>query len=331
MMGCTDRHCRYLLRLISPNSLLYSEMIVTGALIHGNAPHFLEHRSDEPASLQLGGSNPDELARCATLVEDAGYQEVNLNVGCPSDRVQYGGIGACLMAEPELIADCFTAMQENVQIPVTIKCRIGIDDKDSFEDFSSFIKPVYDAGCRTFIVHARKAILQGLSPKDNREIPPLKYEYVYQIQQDFPEADFILNGGLKTAEQTLEQLEKVKGVMLGRAAYSNPWILAELEEKLFGTLIPERKDIAMAYREYMVGEMAAGVHFKHMARHLLGLFTGIPGARAFRRHLSEHMYSDYTLIELVDEALAHIQQSGHPFYTAQSIDIQRAGKLLDDI
>jgi tRNA-dihydrouridine synthase A len=285
-------------------------MIVTGALIHGDAPHFLNHRSDEPASLQLGGSNPGELARCAALVEESGYQEVNLNVGCPSDRVQYGGIGACLMAEPDLIAECFTVMQEKLKIPVTIKCRIGIDDKDSYDNFLSFIKPVYEAGCRTFIVHARKAILKGLSPKDNREIPPLKYEYVYQIQQDYPQAAFVLNGGLKTAEQTLEQLKQVKGVMLGRAAYSNPWILAELEESLFGTLVPSRKDTAIAYRAYMVEEMATGVQFKHMAKHLLGLFTGVPGARAFRRHLSEQMYSDDTEIDLLDEALAHIQLPG---------------------
>jgi len=309
MMGCTDRHCRYLLRLISPNSVLYSEMIVTGALIHGDAPHFLTHRSDEPASLQLGGSNPGALAECAQLIEQSGYQEVNLNVGCPSDRVQQGGIGACLMAEPGLIAECFAAMQDQIKIPVTIKCRIGIDENDHYEFFAYFVKQVYDAGCRTFIVHARKAILQGLSPKDNREIPPLKYDYVYRIQEDFPEAVFVLNGGLKTAEHVLGELEKVKGVMLGRAAYRNLFLLAELEEKIFNTPLPERSDIAMAYREYMVEEMAAGQMFKHMAKHLLGLFTGIPGAGAFRNYLSTHMYADNTTIEHLDKALVHIQES----------------------
>jgi tRNA-dihydrouridine synthase A len=311
MMGCTDKHCRYLLRLITPNALLYSEMIVTGALIYGDAPHFLAHRGDEPAALQLGGSNPTELAQCARLIEQSGYQEVNLNVGCPSDRVQHGGIGACLMAEPALIADCFAAMQDQVKIPVTIKCRIGIDDMDSFEYFSRFISQVYESGCRTFIVHARKAVLQGFSPKDNREIPPLKYDYVHKIQKAFPEAVFILNGGLKTTDQTIDELQRVKGVMLGRAAYSNPWILAEIEEKVFNTPLPDRSSIAMAYREYMIEEMAAGVRFKHMAKHLLGLFSGIPGARAFRRHLSTHMYADDTTIEHLDLALAHIQQP-HP-------------------
>ena len=213
------------------------------------------------------------------------------------------------MAHPELIADCFTAMQEKVQIPVTIKCRIGIDDQDSYENFYSFVKPVFDAGCRTFIVHARKAILQGLSPKDNREIPPLKYDYVYRIQEAFPNAVFILNGGLKTVDQTLEQLQKAQGVMLGRAAYSNPWILAELEKEVFNTPRPDRSDVALAFRAYMVEEMENGVRFKHMAKHLLGLFTGIPGARAFRRYLSTHMYADDTPIELLDEALVHIQQT----------------------
>ena len=307
MMGCTDRHCRYLLRLISPNAVLYSEMIVTGALLHGDTASFLKHQQDEPVAFQLGGSDPLELARCAEMIEQAGYQEINLNVGCPSDRVQAGGIGACLMREAELVAACFTAMQSVVSIPVTIKSRIGVDDMDSYEFFTSFVKTVHDAGCRTFIVHARKAILGGLSPKDNREIPPLKYGYVYDIQQAFPDAVFILNGGMKTCSDVLEQLEKVKGVMLGRAAYSNPWLLAELENRMFDTPMPDRDEIVMQYRKYMMEKMADGTHFKHLVKHLFGLFTGMPGARAYRRHLSEHMFKDDTGIGCLDEAMELIQ------------------------
>ncbi|MCH8936470.1 MAG: tRNA dihydrouridine(20/20a) synthase DusA [Gemmatimonadetes bacterium] len=307
MMGCTDRHCRYLLRLISPNTLLYGEMIVTGALLHGDAAYFLRHQQDEPVAFQLGGSNPVELARCAEMIEQAGYQEINLNVGCPSNRVQAGGIGACLMREPELVAACFNAMQSVVSIPVTIKCRIGIDDMDSFEFFTHFVKTIHDAGCRTFIVHARKAILGGLSPKDNREIPPLKYGYVYDIQKAFPDAVFVLNGGMKTTADVLEQLEKVKGVMLGRAAYSNPWLLAELENRIFNTSVPDRYEIVMQYRDYMTEKMAGGTHFKHMAKHLLGLFARVPGARAYRRHLSEQMFKCGAGVGSLDEAMKFVE------------------------
>lgn len=306
MMGCTDRHCRYLLRLISPHAVLYGEMIVTGALLHGDTAYFLQHQQDEPVAFQLGGSDPAGLARCAELIEQAGYQEINLNVGCPSNRVQAGGIGACLMREPELVAACFNAMQSVVSIPVTIKCRIGIDDMDSYEFFMGFVKTVHHAGCRTFIVHARKAVLGGLSPKDNREIPPLKYSYVYDIQKAFPDAVFVLNGGMKTTADVIEQLEKVKGVMLGRAAYSNPWMLAELESSIFNTPLPNGNEIVMQYRDYMKQKMAVGTHFKHMAKHLLGLFAGVPGARAYRRHLSERMFKDDAGVECLDEAMAFI-------------------------
>ena len=306
MMGRTDRHCRYLLRLISPNSVLYGEMIVTGTLVYGDTAYFLKHQQDEPVSFQLGGSDPAELARCAELIEQAGYQEINLNVGCPSDRVQVGGIGACLMPEPGLVATCFTAMQSAVGIPVTIKSRIGVDDQDSYEFFASFVKPIHDAGCRTFIVHARKAMLGRLSPKDNREIPPLKYDYVYNIQKRFPDAVFVLNGGLKTIADVVEQLEKVKGVMLGRAVYGNPWLLAELENKIFDTPLPDRSEVVAQYREYMMEKMAGGTHFKHMAKHLLGLFTGVPGARAYRRHLGEHMFRGDAGIGCLDEAMGMV-------------------------
>ncbi len=304
MMGCTDRHCRYLLRLLSPNALLYSEMIVTGALIHGDAAHFLDHQSDEPAALQLGGSNPADLATCARLIAQAGYQEINLNVGCPSDRVQYGGIGACLMAEPDLVAGCFSAMQSAVSIPVTVKCRIGIDDSDGFNFFRDFIRPSYDAGCRVFIVHARKAMLAGLSPRDNREIPPLHYDYVHRIQDEFPAAVFILNGGLKTRTESVAELARIPGIMLGRAIYSSPWLLAELEQDIHGTPLPDRFDVIESYRQYMIMQAAQGEHIKHMAKHLLGYFRGLPGARAFRRYLSENMFHDKAGIEVLDQALS---------------------------
>lgn len=307
MMGCTDRHCRHLLRLLSPNALLYSEMITTGALIHGDAAHFLIHQQDEPVAVQLGGSDPKELATCGRQIEQAGYQEINLNVGCPSDRVQQGGIGACLMAEPELVADCVSEMQSSVSIPVTVKCRIGIDDQDSYEFFTNFIRAVHNAGCRTFIVHARKAVLTGLSPKDNRQIPPLKYNYVYDIQRAFPNTTFILNGGLRTAQQVSEQLQSVKGVMLGRAVYNNPFLLAELEQQIFGTAKPQRNLVVNLYRDYMNDQLGSGTHLKHMVKHMLGLFAGIPGARAYRRYLSENMFRHDAGIEILDKALEFIQ------------------------
>ena len=312
MMGCTDMHCRYLLRLLSPNSLLYSEMIASDALLHGDTDYFLRHQQDEPVAFQLGGSDPGKLARCAKLIESAGYQEINLNAGCPSDRVQVGKMGACLMAEPLLVAECFAAMQSAVDIPVTIKSRIGIDDQDSYAFFERFIRPIHEAGCRTFIVHARKAILKGLSPKDNRRIPPLKYEYVHDIQKVFPDATFILNGGLVSSQQVVKELEDVKGVMLGRAVYGNPWLLAELEADVFGTPLPARHEIVTQYRAYIIENLMKGTQFKHMGKHLLGLFTGMPGARAYRRHLSEHMFKSGAGVECLDEAVEMIRDYGQP-------------------
>jgi len=309
MMGCTDRHCRYLLRLLSPHSLLYSEMLTSGALIHGDTERLLAHRGDTPAALQLGGSNPDDLATCAALIEQAGYQEVNLNCGCPSDRVQQGGIGACLMAEPELVADCYRAMAERTNLPVTIKSRIGIDDQDSYAFFHRFIATIHQAGCRIFVIHARKAVLSGLSPKENREVPPLKYDYVTRIKRDFPDADFILNGGITDVDQAITLSAGCDGVMLGRAPYSNPYLLAQLDAALFGSNPASRDEAAMRYLAYMQEEMEHGTHIKHMAKHLLGLYTGMPGARAFRRHLSTHMYHDEAGIEVVTDALACVSES----------------------
>ncbi|XOV89309.1 MAG: tRNA dihydrouridine(20/20a) synthase DusA [Pseudomonadota bacterium] len=304
MMGCTDRHCRYLFRLLSDHALLYSEMVVTGALLYGRTSHFLDHAGDEPCALQLGGSNPSELRTCARLAESAGYQEVNLNVGCPSDKVQNGGIGACLMAEPALVADCVAAMASAVEIPVTVKCRIGIDDKDSFEFFADFVDTVHAAGCRVFIVHARSAILAGLSPKENREIPPLKYDYVFRIREAFPDTTFVLNGGLNTLDDVNRVLPQTDGVMLGRAPYANPWLLTELEQALYGTAVPDRLAVLAEYQQYIDRAIADGHHFKHMAKHLLGYFTGCRGARAFRRYMSGHMFTEQADSSILERALA---------------------------
>lgn len=307
MMGYTDRHYRQLLRLISPNALLYSEMVVAGALLHGDAGLLLAHGRDAPCALQLGGSEPAELAQCAVMAEDAGYQEVNLNVGCPSERVQSGAIGACLMADPPLVADCIAAMQDKVQVPVTVKTRIGISERfvaeDDYDFFRGFIETVYRAGCRIFIIHARKAVLSGLSPRENRDVPPLRYEFVYRVRNEFPDAIFILNGGLQAADAIVDELTRVDGVMLGRVACANPWILAELEQRIFANPMPDRLSILAEYRDYIDDEMRNGQDFKHMARHLLGFFAGCPGARAFRRHLTAAMAKPGAHAGLVDQAV----------------------------
>ena len=307
MMGCTDRHCRALLRLISPHSLLFSEMIVTGALIHGDAQHYLKHARDEPCALQLGGSDPIALRQCATMVEDAGYQEINLNVGCPSDRVQYGGIGACLMAEPKLVAECLNEMQQQVNIPVTIKCRIGIDEYDSYEFFHNFVQEVARSGCEVFYIHARSAILEGLSPKENREIPPLKYDYVYKIKKDFPHLQFFINGGIKTNQQVIEQLDKVDGVMMGRMPYHDPYLLAEIEKHIFNFQSPTRLEIVSQFIEYAQETLIPGGHPKHIIKHLLGLFLGCPGAKKYRRYLSDHMFDPTCSLNIVYDALKHAE------------------------
>ena len=306
MMGYTDKHCRFLFRLLSPNTMLYSEMLTTGALIHGDYQRFLEHSKDAPSAIQLGGSDPRQLAQAAKLVENAGYQEVNLNCGCPSDRVQQGGIGACLMDEPRLVAQCYEAMTNAVSIPVTIKTRIGIDDHDDYAYFKAFVSESYDSGCRNFQIHARKAILQGLSPKENREIPPLNYDFVRQIQKDLPGAEFVINGGIKTVHQVQDLLVEFPGVMLGRAPYSNPYLLAELEQQVFGTTAVTRKAVYDQYRAYMAEQMCTGAHIKHMAKHLLGLYTGLPGARAFRRHLSTHLHKNDTDLSVIDDAVKFV-------------------------
>ena len=305
MMEWTDRYYRYFARLITKHTLLYTEMVTTGALLHGDRERFLRFDSSEhPIALQLGGSDPSDLAECSRIVEDAGYDEVNLNVGCPSDRVQSGRFGACLMLEPELVAECINAMQQAVSIPVTVKHRIGIDQDESYETLHHFVATVAKTGCSTFIVHARNAWLQGLSPKENREIPPLRYDTVHQLKKDFPNLEIIINGGIKNLTAAKQQLDHLDGVMIGREAYQNPWILAEADQLLFGDNhpIPSRHEIIEQLMPFVQKELANGTPISRITRHILGLFQGQPGAKAWRRHISENAHSKETTPELITEA-----------------------------
>jgi len=288
-MDWSDHHCRYFWRLLTRQALLYTEMVTTGALIHGDRERFLHFNPEEhPVALQLGGSEPDDLARCARWAQDWGYDEVNLNCGCPSDRVQSGMFGACLMARPALVADCVKAMRDACDIPVTVKHRIGIDHMESYAELVDFVATVAEAGCEVFIVHARKAWLQGLSPRENREIPPLNYSWVYQLKRDLPQLAIVINGGIQTLAQCRQHLQQVDGVMLGREAYQNPWLLAEVDAQLYGMDKPvaSRDDVIVALLPYVEQQLAAGAHLNHITRHILGLYQGVPGARKFRRYLS---------------------------------------------
>lgn len=292
MLDWTDRHCRYFHRLLSQHALLYTEMVTTGALIHGDKHRFLQfNASENPVAFQLGGSNPKDLAVCAKMVEEYGYDEINLNVGCPSDRVQNGSFGACLMAEPALVAECIAAMSQVASIPVTVKSRIGIDDKDSYEELVQFIGTIADTGCKTFIVHARKAWLKGLSPKQNREVPPLDYERVYQLKRDFSGLEIIINGGITTLEQASGMLGQVDGVMVGREAYQNPYILAGVDNLLYGDIKERvsRQDIVLMLIPYIQEQLRLGLRLNNVSRHILGLFHGEPGARGWRRYISENV------------------------------------------
>jgi tRNA-dihydrouridine synthase A len=307
MMDSSDHNCRFFWRLLTRQALLYTEMVTTGALIHGDRARFLHFNSEEhPVALQLGGSDPTDLARCARWAQEWGYDEVNLNCGCPSDRVQSGMFGACLMARPELVADCVKAMVDSCDIPVTVKHRIGIDHMQSYDELLGFIEPVAAAGCSIFIVHARKAWLQGLSPKENREIPPLNYPWVYQLKKDFPQLTIVLNGGIKTLQECQSHLQHVDGVMLGREAYQNPWMLARVDELLFGMdkTAESRDDVIAALLPYTERQLAGGAQLNHITRHILGLYQGVPGARKFRRHLSENAYRKAAGIEVLTEAHA---------------------------
>lgn len=292
MLDWTDRHCRYFHRLLSRHARLYTEMVTSGALLHGDVARHLRFNAEEhPVALQLGGSEPADLAHCAKLGEQWGYDEINLNCGCPSERVQRGAFGACLMAEPQLVADCVKAMLDVVAVPVTVKHRVGIDKDERYEFVRDFVGTVSEAGCKTFIVHARNAWLKGLSPKENREVPPLRYEFAYRLKQDFPHLTFCVNGGITTDEQVAGQLRELDGVMIGREAYHNPWWLASWDEMFYGSGPSDlsRETVEEQMVDYMAREAAAhGTPWSAIARHMLGLRHGLPGARRWRQVWSDH-------------------------------------------
>ncbi|MCT2388803.1 tRNA dihydrouridine(20/20a) synthase DusA [Erwinia pyrifoliae] len=311
MLDWTDRHCRYFHRQLTQQTLLYSEMVTTGAIIHGKGDYLAFSSEEHPVALQLGGSDPAALAHCAKLAEQRGYQEINLNVGCPSDRVQNGRFGACLMGEAQLVADGIKAMRDVVSVPVTVKTRIGIDDQDSYEFLCDFIHTVSEqGGCEVFIIHARKAWLSGLSPKENREIPPLDYPRVYQLKRDFPHLTLSINGGVKSLAEAKIHLQYLDGVMMGREAYQNPGLLAQVDRELFGCTSPAADPIAVvrSMYPYIERELANGTYLGHVTRHMLGLFQGIPGARQWRQYLSENAHKAGAGIEVVEKALSMVAE-----------------------
>ncbi|HEY6985460.1 MAG TPA: tRNA dihydrouridine(20/20a) synthase DusA [Rhodanobacteraceae bacterium] len=305
MMDWTDRHCRYFHRLLSPHARLYTEMVTAPAVIHGDRARLLGFDpSEHPVALQLGGADPVELARAARVGAELGYDEINLNVGCPSDRVQSGRFGACLMREPALVAEGVASMRAAVSIPVTVKCRLGVDEQDEYADLERFVETVRATGCTVFVVHARKAWLEGLSPKENREIPPLNYERVYRLKREFPDLTIVINGGVSTVADVREHLAHLDGVMLGRTAYHEPFRLAEIEHALFGTPLVERDDVLNRLRPYVEAHLARGDRLQHITRHILGLYQGLPGARSYRRLLSEHAHDPQAGYEVIEHAIA---------------------------
>ncbi|MDX5366898.1 MAG: tRNA dihydrouridine(20/20a) synthase DusA [Alphaproteobacteria bacterium] len=309
MMDWTDRHDRFFLRLISRRALLYTEMVTTGAVLHGDCQRLLAFDAAEhPVAVQLGGSEPAELAEAARIAADFGYDEVNLNVGCPSDRVQSGRFGACLMREPDLVARCIEAMRRAVSVPVTVKCRIGVDEQEPEEALPAMARAVREAGCETLIVHARKAWLEGLSPKENRDIPPLDYPLVYRLKQAMPQMEIIVNGGIATLDEAADHMARVDGAMLGRAAYQNPSLLAEADARFYGERAAplSRHEVLEAFLPYVERELAQGTHLHAMTRHILGLFQGQPGARAFRRHISENAPRAGAGVEVIREAMQKV-------------------------
>ncbi|MFM2480260.1 tRNA dihydrouridine(20/20a) synthase DusA [Celerinatantimonas sp. YJH-8] len=313
MLDWTDRHCRYFHRLLSDQIQLYTEMVTTGAILQGRGDYLQYNEAEHPLVLQLGGSDPAALAQCALIAEQRGYDEINLNVGCPSDRVQNGRFGACLMAEAALVADCVKAMQDQVAIPMTVKTRIGIDEQDSYGFLTHFIETVALSGCQHFVVHARKAWLKGLSPKENREIPELNYARVYQLKQDYPHLNISLNGGITELEQIEQHLQHVDGVMLGRAAYHNPYLLASVDSLFFGVKQPiiSREDVVLKMVDYVQAHLAEGGRLQQITRHMLGLFQGLPGARGWRRYLSEHAHRPDADVRVLLDALHLV--TGHRY------------------
>jgi tRNA-dihydrouridine synthase A len=312
MMEWTDRHCRFFHRLLTRHALLYTEMLTTGAIIHGDRNRLMAfNATEQPVAIQLGGSDPRALAECAKIAEDFGYREVNLNVGCPSDRVQEGRFGACLMAEPRLVGDCVAAMKNAVQLPVTVKCRIGIDEQDPELALEELTCNVKSAGVDALIVHARKAWLAGLSPKENREVPPLDYNLVYRLKAAHPNLPVVLNGGIATVEQAVAHVGHVDGVMMGRAAYQEPWCLLSVDSLLFGEAAPfaSQRAAVEAYIPYVEAELAQGTRLHAITRHMLGLFHGMPGARAYRRHLATEGVKPGAGVKVLVEAIDMVRDS----------------------
>ena len=309
MMDWTDRHCRFFHRLLAPHARLYTEMVTTGAVLHGDREHLLGFDpAEHPLALQVGGHEPRELAAAACIGAECGYDEINLNIGCPSDRVQTGRFGACLMREPDLVARGVTAMREAVSVPVTVKCRIGVDDQDEHADLQRFVTALTRVGLGVLMVHARKAWLQGLSPKQNREVPPLLYPRVYRLKQEFPELTIVVNGGIVDVEAVVEHLHHVDGVMIGRAAYHDPYVLARIEQQLYGTPLPGREEVLHRLRGHVERHLASGGALHHVGRHLLGLFHGESGARAFRRHLSTNMHRPGAGFDVVEAAVLSMRR-----------------------
>jgi tRNA-dihydrouridine synthase A len=307
MLDWTDRHCRYFMRLISEQAVLYTEMITTGAILYGDTDYHLAMNPEEhPVALQLGGSDPADLAKACVLASHYDYAEINLNCGCPSDRVQNGMFGAVMMKNAQITADCVAAMQDAVDLPVTVKHRIGVDDFDSYEFLCEFVETLAATGCTTFLVHARKAWLKGLSPKQNREIPELNYDRVYQLKKDYPQLEIIINGGVTDLAQSQQHLQQLDGVMVGREAYTNPYLLATVDQQIYGSEAPvkSRQKIAEEFLQYVDNELAKGTKLQAMTRHILGLFHGMPGARQYRRHISENAYKPDASIDVLTTALA---------------------------
>jgi tRNA-dihydrouridine synthase A len=311
MMDWTDRHCRFFHRILAPAALLYTEMVTTGAVLHGDRERLLGFNEQEhPLALQLGGSDPADLAKCARKARARGYDEINLNVGCPSDRVQRGRFGACLMLEPDLVRDCVAAMRDAVEIPVTVKTRIGVDNCDSYPYFSDFVNQVSASGCSVFIIHARKAWLSGLSPKQNREVPELRHDWVYRLKAERPDLAIVLNGGVMKAGDALRHLQKLDGVMLGRAAYQTPWVLAQCQREIFaGNGVANRESAVIAMSAYLSSQVQSGVPVKKISRHMLGLFHGLPGAKRWRRFISERAHLDAANDQLLLQALEAMKSS----------------------
>ncbi|MFZ0486119.1 MAG: tRNA dihydrouridine(20/20a) synthase DusA [Arenicellales bacterium] len=312
MMDCTDRHYRYLARLISGRALLYTEMLTTGAVIFGDVGKLLGcHDAEHPLVLQLGGSDPAAMARSARVAAQTGYDEININVGCPSDRVQAGAFGACLMKQPQRVADCIKAMRDAVEIPVTVKQRTGVDDQDSMGALRDFVETVAAAGCDTFIVHARKAWLKGLSPRQNREVPPLRYALVHDLKREFPELTIVINGGFLDLENAHRQRQFVDGVMIGRAAYSNPYLLAGVDRLFFASdsTAPTRMEVLDSYMSYCAGQLGQGVPLHRLARPVVGLFQGCRGAKAWRRGISENAHRHGAGLEVIERAVSAIRET----------------------